>query len=66
MAEVEAARRVAPRLASVQNRFSLYERGAADRATPGQVPKKASLAGVIDYCAEHGLAFIPHGCRVKP
>lgn len=43
VAEIEAAQQIAP-VVSVQNRFNLVNRSAED---------------VLDYCAAHGLAFIP-------
>jgi aryl-alcohol dehydrogenase-like predicted oxidoreductase len=42
--QVERARAVVP-IAAVQNRYNLEDRGHDD---------------VIDYCAEHGIAFVPY------
>ncbi|RDJ23164.1 aldo/keto reductase [Bosea caraganae] len=43
VADIEAARKVFP-VASVQNRYNLVDRGSED---------------VLDYCAAHGIGFIP-------
>ena len=43
ISEIEAARRVFP-VATVQNRYNLVDRASED---------------VLDYCAEHGIGFIP-------
>jgi pyridoxine 4-dehydrogenase len=45
LAQVEEARRIVP-IASVQNRYNLRERGDDP---------------LVDYCAQHGLAYLPWG-----
>jgi len=56
LAEIEQARRIAP-IVSVQNRFNNASGG--DEEFNG-VTDDQTIA-VIDYCAQHGLAFIPWG-----
>jgi len=43
VAEIEAARKIFP-VATVQNRYNLVDRSSED---------------VVDYCAKHGIGFIP-------
>ena len=54
---VEVARRHCP-IASVQNEFNLWEQ----RAWKGKVSDaKSNEGGVLPYCQENGIVFMPHG-----
>lgn len=56
---LELAERCKVTISAVQNQYSLWWREAEEPRPPGWGDK--SRKGILDWCATHGLAFMPYG-----